>query len=622
MLGHSALGQKALGEAELASGGTFAAQIVPVLAAAFLGGVSTAISLGASLTPAFASAILTETGVGVALSAALAPQLAVSITGDSDGNVIVIPRDYEGGVGYLVELDGWDKVVGEQVTLCFADFAFTTKPTDTLPNTHFLERVQDAGNYERFLFGTGTTHGQLSVGSGVIELAAIDGALDNLRPAWMAFDGYDLTIKTVERLNPRYEDAVVVFRGTVEQVEMTWAKATIRLRDRLAALDVEFQDDVFAGTTTAGGMDEAEGTADDLKDRPKPLAYGAPALVPAVEANRFDHIYALGNDGLEGIEDVRDKGVPLTASGSDYPTVAALRAATVSAGYYATSLANGLIKTGSAPAGELTVRPVEKASPSNQTAAQVARRILERKGFVANQHFLVKDIEALDELNAAPIGYWTGTDEQTTLQVLQRVLGSIGATIVPDRLGVFRMLRLDPPSGYPPLTITEAEALEVQGGRGIQLLATGDQGKGVPAWRVTVRYGYNWHPMSRQDLDPGAVGSDPAFAAFASEEWRNAVAEDEAVKNVHKLASDLVFETYLINEADAQAEAERLLAMHSVARDRFRIPVKTYLTDAIDLGSVVRLQLSRFGLNNGKDFRVIGMADNHKTRITTLDLWG
>src|SRR5690606_31385554 len=147
--------------------------------------------------------------------------------------------------------------------------------------------------------------------------------------------------------------------------------------------------------------------------------------------------------------------------------------------------------------------------------------------------------------------------------------------------------------------------------RGIQLLATGDQGNGVPAWRVTVRYGYNWHPMSRQDLDPGAVGSDPIFAAFASEEWRNAVAEDEAVKDVHKLASDLVFETYLINEEDAQAEAERLLALHSVARDRFRIPVKTYLTEEIDLGSVVRLKLSRFGLNEGKDFRVIGIADNY-----------
>src|SRR5690606_11068042 len=99
MLGHSTLGQNARVEAGLASGGMLAAQIAPVLAAAFLGGVSAAGSLSASLTPAYASAILAETGVVGAISATLAPQLGVDITGDSEGNIIVTPRDYEGGVG-------------------------------------------------------------------------------------------------------------------------------------------------------------------------------------------------------------------------------------------------------------------------------------------------------------------------------------------------------------------------------------------------------------------------------------------------------------------------------------------------------------------------------------------
>ncbi len=182
------------------------------------------------------------------------------------------------------------------------------------------------------------------------------------------------------------------------------------------------------------------------------------------------------------------------------------------------------------------------------------------------------------------------------------------------------MFRLDPAGDvFPAATITEDEALEVSGGRGIQLLRTGDQGKGVPAWRVTVRWGHNWQVFNRNDLD---VDTTEAFMAFASQQWREAIAEDQTVKDVHKLASDLVYETYLTQEADAQAEAERLLAMHSVARDRFLVPVKSYLAEAVELNSVVRLQLPRFGLDGGKSFRVIGISENFKTRVTTLDLWG
>src|SRR5690606_13126701 len=114
---------------------------------------------------------------------------------------------------------------------------------------------------------------------------------------------------------------VVVFRGTVEQVELTWQRATIRMRDRLATLDVEHQEDVFAGTTVSGAMNEAEGMPDDLKDRPKPIAYGAPQLVPGVEANRFKEIFAFANDGMTAIEDVRDRGVLLLPTGVNYATV-------------------------------------------------------------------------------------------------------------------------------------------------------------------------------------------------------------------------------------------------------------------------------------------------------------
>ncbi|OJU66994.1 MAG: hypothetical protein BGO05_27680 [Rhizobiales bacterium 63-7] len=112
------------------------------------------------------------------------------------------------------------------------------------------------------------------------------------------------------------------------------------------------------------------------------------------------------------------------------------------------------------------------------------------------------------------------------------------------------------------------------------------------------------------------------YKAFAENEWRSAVAQDDDVKAIHKLAPELTYETYLVNEADAIAEAQRRLALHSVPRDRFLVPVKAYLVEKIDLGDIVRLQVNRFGLDEGKDFVVIGITENLETGITTLDVWG
>lgn len=534
--------------------------------------------------------------------------------GVSEGHTFIVPRDASKGISYLIELDAYDMFAGEETTLYFSSSGFNTAADDSLPNQHFTPAIKEPGNYDRAMFSQGTTHGQISVGAGYIELVN-DGQLDGLRN--YAFDGYSLRIRTVDTVKPSYDDAVLVFEGTTEQVELSWSKATVRIRDRLAELDVPLQGSLFAGTTIAGGMNEAEGRPDDLKGRPKPTTWGAPQLVPAIEPNMFDRIYAVGQNGLSGISEVRDRGVALTATGSNYASVATLRAASIPAGRYATALSLGLIRTGSAPAGQLTIKPLEGSGVGQRTAAQIARRMLLTKGLIEGVDFLASDVAALDALNSAEIGYWVGADEMQALTAVQEVLGSIGGTIMPDRLGIFRMIRFGAPTAHPPITLTHSEILE--GGRGIQLLATGDQGRGVPAWRVNMRYGRNWSVLSRSDLD---TATTDGFKAFAGEEWRMAVAQAPSVKAAHRLSPELTFDSYFINEADAQDEADRRLGLHAVRRDRLQVPVKSFVVEQVDLGTVVRLQLDRFGLDAGKPFMVIGIGEKFSTGVTTLDLWG
>lgn len=596
--------------------GALGATIAPVFVAALAGTVLVSGALAASFQPAFATSISGSPTVAGALHASFSPAFLASFAGDSDGTIIVIPRDVTGGISYLVEIGAYDTAAETEVTLRYGSKGFNTLPTDIPPNAFYEPRIDVPGDYSRTMFADGTTSGSLQVGTGVIELKNPDGGLDELIDH--AFDGRTLRILTVETERPIYADAVLVFEGTVEQVEFTWGKVTVRIRDRLTELDRPIQEAKFAGTTISGGMDEAEGGPDDIKGQPKPLTFGVPRNVPAVESNRFDRIYDLGAAGLSSVAKVRDKGVELTA-GADYATVAALRTASIPSGQYATANAVGLIRTGSVPEGQITVDPVEGPTAADRTAAQIARRILLRMGLVENSDFLAADIMALDALNSAEIGYWIGSEERTALQAIGDVLGSISATIVPDRLGIFRILRFDPPSALPVLTLTEAEIIEAAG-RGIERLTTGDQGRGVPAWRVNLRYAMNYHVMSKSELDP--VEATDAFKAFVNEEWRTVTAEDATVKDVHLLSPELTFDTWLVEEAAAQAEADRRLAMHSVRRDRFRVPVKSFLVEEVDIGSVVALQIQRFGLSAGKSFSVIGIAENFETGITTLDLWG
>ncbi len=542
-----------------------------------------------------------------------------SATGDSEGNVVLPPRDVTGEAVYLVEMGAAHRQTGAARTFRFSPGGYNTRPTDTPANTYYEAGVDAPGQYSRTLFSAGTTSGEITVGAGYIEIINSDGGFDELRD--YAVDGYPLRILTLDGPKAAYSTAERLFAGTVEQVELSWDRAKILIRDRLAELKVDLQTTLFAGTTVAGGMNEAEGLPQDLKDKPKPLNYGAPPLIVPAVANSFDKIFAAGADGLDGIAEVRDKGVLITASGQDYTTVAALRTASIASGKYATALNLGLLRTGDTPQGQVTCAPIVGANAAARTAAQLSRRVLLRKGFVENVNFLAKDVARLDALNSAEVGYFVGTEPEEALTVVGKLLGSIGATIVPDRLGVFRMLRMQASTAYPVVTITEAQLIEDSGDRRpVRLLATGDEGRGVPAWKVTVKYAHNGSVMTANDLDP--VNVSTAFRAFATEEWRTVTATDPAVKAIHKLAPELTFETYLVSQAAAQAEANRLLALHGVRRDRFQVTLRSTHVASVDLNSAVALKLDRFGLSAGKTFTVIGLAEDYRSGLTTLDLWG
>ncbi|CAH1672125.1 hypothetical protein [Chelatococcus asaccharovorans] len=507
---------------------------------------------------------------------------------------------------YLIELGAHTGTTA--VTLRVATASYVTRPTDTPANASFLGRVADPGNFEAFLFSAGKTGGASEVGYGEIVINNPDGKFD----AWInyGFDGRPIRIYAIADAFAPFSAATLVFRGSIEQIVTARALKQFRFRiyDRRLDIDKPLQTVVYAGTTTSAGA-TAEGNV-DLKDQVKPLIFGRVFNVPLVCVNVFNLIYQGSASALTGML-VYDGGVPLTYT-SDYATIAALNAATLVPGKYASCLAQGIIRLGGKPQYAVTADCTEGATAASRSAAQIVKRMLTRMG-MTTADYVDATFTALDTLNAAECGIFLD-GEVTALDAMQRVLASVGGYIAPNTLGQFEVGRLSAP-GTPVATLTERDFLGE-----VAFLATDDAGGGIPAYRVTLRYRPVWLVQKGGDL--AGCQDDVDFRGFVGNEWREAKAENTAIQTKHLRAPPISLETLLVNPAAAGAEATRRLGLYGVRRDRVRVTVWRQKADGIRRGDTIAIVMGRLGYADGRAMVVTGMRmDNLKGQIT-LELWG
>lgn len=525
-------------------------------------------------------------------------------------------------MNFLIDLVGAEETTGTLRTFRLTDIAggYNTGPTDTPANVHYMPRVNQPGSYNRTLFGgRGRTSGVADVDRGSIQLNNIDNGLDDLYN--YAFDGYDLTIHALDDALTPYTSRRMIFKGTVEQTEVLSDEVRLQLRSRLAILDVPIQTATFAGTTINGTLKTAEGET-NLKDTPKPLLYGAPVLIGAILVNRFFGVYQIGQR-FDTISEVRDRGALLTSTGTDYATLTALCDATIASGAWATCKALGLIRVGGNVTQQvLTVKAAEGSTSANRRAGAVVGRILAQvAGLVPDVDFKYADLQALDTAAPYEVEYWTGTSNPTILDVVSEILDSVGASIAPDALGVFRIVQFRGVVGTSKATYTEVEAMD-NSGTGILRVPTGDEGNGIPASKSTMYHSRNYAVTSKENLAGTVTTNDPAYVDFVTKEWRQVDKTNPNVSTIHKLAKPIEFETHLTTLADATAEVDRRNQLYGIKRDRFQFPVKFEYASSLDLGDVVTLKLNRFGLESGKNFVIIGIQQDHEEQSTTLELWG
>lgn len=500
---------------------------------------------------------------------------------------------------YLVEAVAAVDAAGTLATQRWttASMGYATGPADSPANVVYDPCVKQVGYIERAV-----SVGASRTGYGELTLAT-DGHLDGLLE--YGFDGQAVTIRSGPPMGVYPAAYAVRLRAMAEQPEFAGMTLRLRLRDRLAELERPLQTARYGGTNALpAGTD---GTADDIKGQPKPRVYGAVKNVAPVLVNTARLIYQVSDGALAAVDAVYDRGAALTA-GAAYSSESDLQSNAPAAGQYRVWLAGGLVRLGSLPSGQVTVDASEGASAAARRAGALLSRIAQQMGLTAGE-VSAADVAALDAAAAYELGAVVQGDE-TALAVMDRVALSVGAWYGFDRLGVLRLGRLVAPSGTPATDLTEISIT------GLERIAQ----DALPAWRVVLGWGRN----ETVQTDDVAGSVTAARRAWLAESARTATAEDATVKNRYKLAGELRRETLLTTQANAEAEAARLLALYKVRRDTFKVRARLSAEEVeeIDLGQVVRLTWGRYGLSAGRLFVVTGLRQDFERDAVEMTLWG
>lgn len=512
------------------------------------------------------------------------------------------------------DIDAYDPALPGVRTLRFATQGYTTKPSDSPANTHYEGRIQQPANVRRDCFQQGQTFGRTQIGYGELVLVNNDGALDDLLGYSYAGRAISIKLGTVLPNSGGVPTWTTVLAGTMEQAQFSWQKVTFRVRDRQQDLAKPLQQVRFAGNNSLpAGL---EGVADDLKDRPKPLVYGQVFNVapPCVNTTRLIYQVHQGS-ALQSIDGVYDRGVPLTA-GATYASQVAMETTAPTAGQYRVwndATAGCFVRLGSAPAGTVTVDATQGAAAANRTAGQLFNAILTKAG-ISGGSISSADITALDAAVAYPMGVYAAHDRDVTpLELLDLVCNSVGAWFGADVSGVFRIGRIEVPTGTAVGTITATDIIK------IERVAGRDAGAGVPAWKV--KLGYKRIHNTQVDLGTGVAVDRKTFLAS---EYRRTETSDSAVLTANLTSPELEFNTHLVSASDAAAEAARRLTMYKTRRDFYEVTLRVdaALAAVLDLGKIVTLQVNRYGMSAGKKFLIVGIRTQMRGYLFDLTLWG
>ena len=490
---------------------------------------------------------------------------------------------------------------------------FVSRPTDSPASTHFKGTLTQSLTMDRTIIGGTTGFNQLSTSWGDVEIMNVEADYDYLIADNYAMDGRDVAMR-VGAPTSVYNRFYPMARLSASTYEVTENALIVSLRDKGYLLEVPIQENVYQGT---GGVEGNE----DLAGKRKPLCFGQIENVRPALLIPGEGLFQVHDGAVNAITGVYDRGYPLTATGANYATPALLRAATIAEGHFATCTAFGMFRLGSLAFGEVTadVRGDTRAPDGYIVkTSDLARRLVGTYTDVKDDEDLdVSSFNDLSILQPAPIGYFVETGQEASVaQVVQDLMEGIGGWSGFTRLNKLQLGVFREPTGSAVRDYDSIDILEISRERLPGNLYP-------PPWRQRVAWRRNWTIITNPA--EALANRDPSRRSWLGRQFNLAVtdpARGDEIYADHLLAQDPApVESYFVNEADAKAEADRLLDLYTQGFGLYRIKVKDHAF-IVDIGQVIRVNYPRWNLAGGRLLRIVAVREQLDTREIELRAFG
>lgn len=439
---------------------------------------------------------------------------------------------------------------------------YTTRPTDAPANLGYRSIIGG----DLTITESMPLDGSASLTWGDIEISNEDGSRDGwLNDVWV---NRPIQIFAGDVRWPR-ADFRLIFSGTIAAFH---ARArgvlNLTLSDKLQRLNTPVSDNRLGGAT-------------ENKDRLRPLCFGECHNVEPLLVNPATLTFQLHDGPIERIIEVRDNGVPVA---------------------FTANLGAGTFTLGAQPAGLVTasVQGDKADGVWRYTAGALIALLTTRYGKEAGRFDPDAEIDraSFDAFEAAhpqPVGLYL-PDRVNLLEACAQLAASLGAQVLMSPEGRLRVVKVQLPAVGSPSAVGpgQMEALTLQ-----------ISDRPPVAASAKVAYCKNWTVQTA--LQSGIPEQHKNLFAL---EWLTVTAANALTAADYRLAVEPVQrDTLLLREAEAGAEAARLLALWGAQRTVYAFGATAELL-LEPLGGAIRLSNARFGLAAGRAGQVVGVKRN------------
>lgn len=513
---------------------------------------------------------------------------------------------------FLIEIQGYNLNTDVIDTLYYSTSDLTTSPTD-VPSSQFWEgRVENQGRigFSSNLFGATRLIGQPTFNIGSVDLVNIDGGLDFFDD--YAFGGRMMVIYRVE--NGDYASKTNYISGLIESATISYDRVVISFSDNSFYLKEDIQDNFFLGDNSAGNG--VEGEAENIKDTPKPLAYGKVVNATPVLVNSAKRIYQLHDGSIDSVANVYD-GRTAFSFQQDVANSSILESTIVNSGNYATCLSEGYIKIGNIPQKGITVDfNGDNTGGYVDRAGAIVKRIIETKTDLTVSDLDVPSFTQFDiDFNYECGVYWSNPIQVSA--GISEILGPVNYWTF-NRSGIMSIGVFKIASGIPLETFTVDETIDADG-RPVSRVLNSDTTNGVPVWRLNYQWGRNYTVQTRDNVYTSVTDDVVAFTSLSD---RTTSESDLTIVTKYPLSPELTVMSLLTNQVDADLDKVRVHDLFKVKRNFYRFKVQSEYTKNLNLDDVIELIYPRFNIDSGILLKVTSLNENATSKQTTIEAFG